>query len=88
MIYKTLAIDRETKKASFIELDCSSKKWFIRNLRANGYMVNPKHVLTKKSYDYVIENTNCTKWDWREYTEEQMASGMRGIDIWSLNHKS
>ena len=81
MIYKTCAKDKENGKYSILELDCSSKQRFIRNVRANGYAVNPKRVLTKKSYDYVIENTNCTKWDWREYTDEQIAAGVRGIDL-------
>jgi hypothetical protein len=72
MIYKTLAKEKQTGKLVVVELDCFSKRNFIRDVRSNGYSVNPKRVLTKKSYDFVIENTNCYASDWHEYTDEQI----------------
>lgn len=76
MIYKTCAKEKETGRLVVVELDCSSKNNFIRDVRSNGYSVNPKRVLTKKSYDFVIENTNCYEFDWREWTDEEIQKAL------------
>lgn len=64
MLYKTMAVEKITKMAKIFEMDYPSKASFIRDLRSNGYSVNPKHVKTAEGYDYVIDNTNCQEWDW------------------------
>lgn len=87
MIFKASVKD-DTGALQHIERDYPTKKQFIRDLRNNGFKVDNRKVLTKKSFDYIIENTNCTKWDWREYTDEQIADGVDGLTIYmSQEHK-
>ena len=87
MIFKASVKD-DTGALQHIERDYPTKKQFIRDLRCNGFKVDNRKVLTKKSFDYIIENTNCTKWDWREYTDEQIANGVDGLTIYmSQEHK-
>lgn len=87
MIFKASVKD-DTGALQHIERDYPTKKQFIRDLRNNGFKVDNRKVLTKKSFDYIIENTNCTKWDWREYTDEQIANGVDGLTIYmSQEHK-
>ncbi len=80
MIFKASVKD-DTGALQHIERDYPTKKQFIRDLRSHGFKVDNRKVLTKKSLDYIIENTNCTKWDWREYTDEQIANGVDGLTI-------
>ena len=42
----------------------ATKADFIRDLRKNGYKVNPKKVKESKLFDYIIENTDLFPWDW------------------------
>lgn len=87
MIFKASVKD-DTGALQHIERDYPTKAQFIRDLRNNGFKVDNRKVLTKKSFDYIMDNTNCTKWDWREYTDEQMAAGMDGLTIYmSKEHK-
>lgn len=41
-----------------------NKAEFIRDLRANGYRVNPKKVKESALFDYILNHTNCCPWDW------------------------
>lgn len=57
--------------------DYPNKAAFIRDLRANGYRVNPKKVKPSDVFDYICEHTNMNPWDWdlkkvpgEEVTEE------------------
>lgn len=87
MIFKASVKD-DTGALQHIERDYPTKAQFIRDLRNNGFKVDNRKVLTKKSFDYIIESTNCTKWDWREYTDEQIADGIDGLTIYmSKEHK-
>ena len=40
------------------------KSDFIKDLRSNGYKVNPKKVKESKLFDYIMRKTNCYPWDW------------------------
>ena len=64
MKYKAIVKDKQTKKLTIIESDYNCKNDFIHDLRSNGYMVNNKKVKEAKLFDYIINNTNCNKWDW------------------------
>lgn len=87
MIFKASVKD-DTGALMHIERDYPTKSQFIRDLRNNGFKVDNRKVLTKKSFDYILDNTNCTKWDWREYTDEQMEAGLDGLSIYmSTEHK-
>ena len=35
----------------------------MKDLRSNGYTFNPKRVATEEVYDWVMENTNATDFD-------------------------
>lgn len=43
---------------------------FIRDLRRNGYKVDPNKVKLSRVFDYIIEHTNCEPWDWKMTTKE------------------
>ena len=60
-IFKAFVCDRETKETRFIEMECTSRKHFIFDLRHNGYSV--KNCMVKEVYDFLLENTNCTKYE-------------------------
>ena len=60
-IFKAFVCDRETKETKFIEMEYTSRKHFISDLRCNGYSV--KNCMVKEVYDFLLENTNCTKYD-------------------------
>jgi len=49
-----------------IEMEYSTKKQFIEDLRSNGYTVNEMKVKTAEVFDYIIDHTNCNEWDWKE----------------------
>ncbi|MDF2606584.1 MAG: hypothetical protein K0S34_774 [Bacillales bacterium] len=66
MKFKALAKDKETKELITIESEYSNKSDFIKDLRNNGYMVNPIKVKKSEVFDYIIEKTNCYSWDWKE----------------------
>lgn len=60
-IFKALVQDKETKEIRFIECEYTSRKRFISDLRSNGYSV--KNCMLKEVYDFLLENTNFTKYD-------------------------
>lgn len=41
-----------------------TKAAFIHDLRANGYKVNPRKVKESDLFDYIINHTDCSPWDW------------------------
>ena len=65
MMYKALVKD-ENNNLVTIESEYNTKKDFIEDLRANGYKVNPIKVKKAEVFDYIINNTNCYEWDWKE----------------------
>ena len=42
----------------------STKNEFIKDLRKNGYKVNPKKVKKSDVFDYIFNHTNMYPWDW------------------------
>lgn len=53
-----------------------SKVDFVRDLRKNGYKVNPRKVKPAIVFDYIMNHTNCEPWDWY-LTEKQIKVLMR-----------
>lgn len=53
-----------------------TKADFIRDLRGNGYRVNPKKVKPSDVFDYIMDHTNCNPWDWdlKKVPEEPTAT--------------
>ena len=64
-LYKAL-VKNENNEIVIIESEYSTKKDFIKDLRTNGYKVNPIKVKKAKIFDYIMNNTNCYDWDWKE----------------------
>ena len=64
-LYKALVKD-ENSQLKIIESYYSNKKDFIRDLRNNGYKVNPIKVKKAEVFDFIMANTNCNEWDWKE----------------------
>jgi hypothetical protein len=65
-LYKAIIKNRQTKETSIIESEYNSKIEFINDLRKNGYMVNPLKVKKADVFDYIMNNTNCNEWNWKE----------------------
>lgn len=65
--YKTIAKDKDTNIYKIIEMSYCSKKDFIKDLRANGYAVNPTKVKRTEVFNYIMDKTNCYPWDWTQY---------------------
>lgn len=66
MLYKAIVKDKQTKELVIIESEYDKKIDFINDLRGNGYMVNPLKVKKAEVFNYIMNNTNCNKWDWEE----------------------
>jgi len=50
---------------SFIEnKEYETKARFIKDLRGNGYKVNPAKVKESNVFDYICKYTNMAPWDW------------------------
>lgn len=64
MVFKATVRNKETGQSTVIESEYNLKSDFVKDLRSNGYSVvraEPKEV-----FDFVIENTNGTKYDWED----------------------
>lgn len=66
MIYKALVTHKVDKTKVIIESECNSKAEFIKELRANGYSVNPLKVKTKEVFEFIMNNTNVSPEDWKK----------------------
>lgn len=68
MMYSAVVRDKyDNNKVKFIKnQEYSRKSDFIRDLRSNGYAVNPLKVKKFEVFDYIMEHTNCNLWDWQE----------------------
>lgn len=65
-VYKAIVTDKMDGRRVVIESEYNTKAEFIYELRANGYAVNPIKVKTKDVFDYIMNNTDCNPWDWKE----------------------
>ena len=63
-MYKAIVVDKENGKKTVVECECRTKAEFIRDLRKNGYSVNPKKAKLKEIFDYIMAHTDCNPWDW------------------------
>lgn len=66
IMYKAIVTDKMDGRRVVIEGEANTKAEFINDLRKNGYAVNPIKVKTKEVFEYIMENTNCYPWDWKE----------------------
>ena len=65
-LYSAIVKDKETKKKVFIEnKEYSRKQDFIKDLKNNGYAVNPLKVKESEVFSYILNNTNCDNIDWK-----------------------
>lgn len=64
--FKAAVKDKQTGVSSIIEGVYPTKQAFIFDLRRNGYSVNNYKVKEAKVFDWIMENTNCELWDWKE----------------------
>lgn len=65
-MYKAIVTNKMNGKKVIIESEYHTKSEFIHDLRSNGYAVDPIKVKQKEVFDYIINNTNCSPWDWIE----------------------
>lgn len=80
------AMVKDGKRVVIIrDQDYPNKAAFIRDLRANGYRVNPKKVKPFDVFDYICDHTDMNPWDWdlkkvpdEEVTEEAAAEEAPG----------
>lgn len=63
MIYS--AVVKEGSRLVFIRnQEYPTKADFVRDLRRNGYTVDPRKVKPSDVFDYIINHTDCNPWDW------------------------
>ena len=63
---KYSAVVKDNGRVVFIKnQEYRSKADFIHDLRRNGYKVDPIKVRKTRSFDYIINHTNCAPWDWK-----------------------
>lgn len=65
MLFKAM-VKNENGKLEIIGNESKSKTQFIKDLRKNGYKVDPVKVKKAEVFDYILDNTNCNEWDWKE----------------------
>lgn len=66
------AIVKDGTRTVFItNQEYQKKADFIHDLRHNGYKVNPMKVKTSRTFDYIVNHTNCNPWDWK-LTEKEI----------------
>lgn len=58
------ALVKDGKRVVVIESEYDRKSDFIKDLRHNGYKVNPRKVKEKVVFDYICNNTDMHDWDW------------------------
>ncbi len=68
-LFKAGVVDKDTGEFVVIESRYASKAAFIRDLRSNGYRVTEYRVKPAEVYDWIIDHTNCNRWDWTETNE-------------------
>lgn len=62
---KYSAVVKDGSRVVFIrDQEYHTKADFIRDLRANGYKVNPMKVKPSDVFEYILNHTNCNPWDW------------------------
>lgn len=67
MLYSAIVKDKESKRLIVIrEQEYPNKAEFIHDLRRNGYAVNSLKVKKSKVFDYILTQTDCYWWDWKE----------------------
>lgn len=59
------AVKDKGRTVFITEQEYATKTDFIRDLRRNGYQVNPQKVKTARTFDYIVNHTNCNPWDWK-----------------------
>lgn len=69
--YKAIVKERQTGERVIIEGEYASKQKFITELRSNGFMVNPDKIKESHVFDWIMQNTNCAPWDWKETGRER-----------------
>lgn len=68
MIYKIFVRERETKKASFIEIESTTKKEAKEECQRNGYTVIEIH--ERDFYNYLLDHTNMNEKSIKEYKKD------------------
>lgn len=60
------AIVKDGDRAVVIkDQEYKNKSDFVKDLRRNGYKVDPRKVKPSVVFDYIINHTNCNPWDWK-----------------------
>jgi hypothetical protein len=68
--YKAIATNKRTGKIEIIESEYSNKANFIKDIRMHGFRVDTMKVKEADVFDFIMNNTNCNKWDWNETSNE------------------
>lgn len=63
--FKTMATDKRTGEKVCIVSEYPTKTNFIKDIRSNGYRVNPIRVAEEEVYNYIMDNTNATNEDFK-----------------------
>jgi shikimate 5-dehydrogenase len=63
-VYKAVVKDLETKQISIITISQRTLKKAYQDIQNNGYNVVRGQIKEESEFDRIINETNCTEWDW------------------------
>lgn len=67
MLFSAVVKDKRTNKYMILRnLEYNDKRECIKDIRNNGYSVNEIKCKPSNVFDYIINNTSCSPYDWRE----------------------
>ena len=85
-LFSAVVKDKQTKETILItNKEYETKSQFIKDLKNNGYAVNPYKVKESEVFDYIINYTNCELVEWKyinkvpeegEYVSDWIQSGL------------
>lgn len=67
--FSAIVKDNQTKKTTIITSEYTNKQDFIRDLKNNGYAVNPNKVKESDLFNWILDNTNCSPEEWKYITQ-------------------
>lgn len=90
------AVVKDGSRTVFItNQEYQTKADFIHDLRRNGYKVNPLKVKTSRTFDYIINHTDCNPWDWKltdkevdDITDYHPGRSMWDMEVWKENKQT
>ena len=66
MMFSAVVKDKRTNKCMILRnLEYNDKRECINDIRKNGYSVNETRCKPSDVFEYIMNNTSCSPYDWR-----------------------